>query len=33
MTETAFQNEQFSALLLLIWAWGTTSLRTPDEVL
>jgi O-antigen ligase len=33
LTETAFQNEQFSALFLLIWAWGTTSLRTPGEVL
>ena len=33
MTETAFQNEQFAALLLLVWAWGTTSLRTPGEVL
>lgn len=26
-TETTFQNEQFSALILLVWAWGTTSLR------
>jgi hypothetical protein len=33
LTETSFQNEQFAALLLLIWAWGTTSLRTPGEVL
>lgn len=33
MTETSFQNEQFAALLLLIWAWGTTSLRMPGEVL
>lgn len=33
MTETSFQNEQFAALFLLIWAWGTTSLRTPGEVL
>lgn len=33
LTETAFQNEQFSALLLLIWAWGTTSMRRPGEVL
>jgi O-antigen ligase len=31
LTETSFQNEQFAALLLLIWAWGTTSLRAPDE--
>lgn len=27
LTETSFQNEQFSTLLLLIWAWGTVSLR------
>ena len=27
LTETSFQNEQFSALFLLIWAWGTASLR------
>ena len=33
MTETSFQNEQFAALLLLVWAWGTTSLRAPGEVL
>lgn len=33
LTETAFQNEQFASLLLLIWAWGTTSLRRPREVL
>ncbi|MFI5350321.1 MAG: O-antigen ligase family protein [Elusimicrobiota bacterium] len=31
MTETAFQSEQFASLLLLIWAWGTTSLRRPGE--
>ena len=29
LTETSFQNEQFGALLLLIWAWGTASLRVP----
>jgi O-antigen ligase len=33
LTETAFQNEQFSALLLLVWAWGTTSLRVVPEIL
>jgi O-antigen ligase len=33
VTETAFQNEQFSALLLLIWAWGTASLRSSAEIL
>jgi O-antigen ligase len=33
LTETAFQNEQFAALFLLIWAWGTTSLRPAGEVL
>ncbi len=33
LTETSFQNEQFAALFLLIWAWGTTSLRAPGEVL
>ena len=33
LTETSFQNEQFAALLLLIWAWGTTSLRRRGEVL
>lgn len=27
LTETSFQNEQFSTLLLLVWAWGTASLR------
>ena len=27
LTETSFQNEQFGALLMLIWAWGTASLR------
>ena len=31
LTETSFQNEQFGALLLLIWAWGTASLRVPDD--
>lgn len=30
-TETAFQNEQFATLLLLIWAWGTISLRPGRE--
>ena len=30
-TETAFQNEQFSTLLLLVWAWGTISLRPRRE--
>lgn len=33
LTETSFQNEQFSALLLLIWAWGTVSLRPVREKL
>lgn len=27
LTETSFQNEQFSTLLLLIWAWGTSPQR------
>ena len=31
LTETAFQSEQFASLFLLIWAWGTTSLRAPGE--
>ena len=31
LTETTFQNEQFSALLLLVWAWGTISLRSGRE--
>lgn len=31
MTETSFQNEQFSALLLLVWAWGTAALRRGRE--
>lgn len=31
LTETAFQNEQFSTLLLLVWAWGTISLRPSRE--
>jgi O-antigen ligase len=30
LTETSFQNEQFGSLLLLIWAWGTASLRAAD---
>ena len=30
LTETSFQNEQFGALLLLVWAWGTAPLRAPD---
>ena len=33
LTETSFQNEQFSALFLLIWAWGTVSLRPRAEIL
>lgn len=33
LTETAFQNEQFSALFLLVWSWGTTSLRSRSEIL
>ncbi|MFI5349485.1 MAG: O-antigen ligase family protein [Elusimicrobiota bacterium] len=33
LTETSFQNEQFGALLMLIWAWGTAILRAPDAVL
>ena len=31
LTETTFQNEQFSTLLLLVWAWGTISLRSGRE--
>jgi O-antigen ligase len=31
LTETAFQNEQFATLFLLIWAWGTTALRANPE--
>lgn len=31
LTETSFQNEQFSTLILLIWAWGTISLRAGRE--
>ncbi len=31
LTETSFQNEQFSTLLLLVWAWGTASLRRGRE--
>jgi O-antigen ligase len=30
LTETSFQNEQFGALLMLVYAWGTTPLRVPD---
>lgn len=33
LTETAFQNEQFSTLLLLVWSWGTISLRPGGEKL
>lgn len=33
LTETTFQNEQFSTLILLVWAWGTMPLRTPAEKL
>ncbi len=33
LTETSFQNEQFASLFLLIWAWGTTSLRPRAEIL
>ncbi len=33
LTETSFQSEQFAALLLLIWAWGTASLRAQREIL
>jgi O-antigen ligase len=33
VTETSFQNEQFAALFLLIWAWGTTPLRGRGEIL
>ena len=31
LTETAFQNEMFATLFLLIWAWGTMSLRARRE--
>ncbi len=31
LTETSFQNEQFATLILLIWAWGTISLRAGRE--
>lgn len=31
LTETAFQNEQVATLFLLIWAWGTMSLRPRRE--
>lgn len=31
VTETVFHNEQLSTLLLLIWAWGTISLRPRRE--
>jgi O-antigen ligase len=30
LTETSFQNEQFGALLMLIYAWGTAPLSAPD---
>jgi len=33
LTETAFQNEQVATLFLLIWAWGTISLRPRREKL
>jgi O-antigen ligase len=33
LTETSFQNEQFAALLLLIWALGTAVLRERREIL
>lgn len=33
ITETAFQNEQFSTLILLVWAWGTISLRPRVKIL
>lgn len=33
LTETSFQNEQFSTLLILIWAWGTAALRRGREKL
>ncbi len=31
LTETSFQNEQFSTILILIWAWGTVALRRGRE--
>lgn len=31
LTETTFQNEQFSSLILLVWAWGTMPLRPRRE--
>lgn len=31
LTETSFQNEQFSTLLLFVWAWGTMELRRPSK--
>lgn len=31
LTETSLQNEQFSAFLLLVWVWGTASLRRGRE--
>lgn len=31
LTETALQNEQFSSLILLVWAWGTMPLRARRE--
>lgn len=33
LTETSFQNEQFSTLVLLVWAWGTTGLRQGGQIL
>jgi len=32
-TETALQTEQFATLFLMIWAWGTISLRPRAEIL
>lgn len=31
LTENSFHNEQFATLLLLVWAWGTASLRRGRE--
>lgn len=33
LTETSFQNEQFASLFLLVWAWGTTGLRSGGQIL
>lgn len=33
LTETTFHNEQFSTLILLVWAWGTMPLRARAEKL